>query len=208
MTMGEILPEAARRFGDKASLIVENETFSFAELETMSNRVANGLVSVGVLPGDRLTLYGPNCWEWIVAYYAIAKTGAVVNPISSMLTTEEVRYVVTDSGARVVLTSIDKGLPLLDLVDTNELSRVVLWGDEVPAGATSFTQWINDADRKFAPVHREPADLCPSRLPARSCAACSRTMTTERANPQGHSSNRRRMHALTWVTRPRRDVDR
>lgn len=90
MTMGEILPEAARRFGDKASLVVESESLSFSELETMSNRVANGLVSVGVLPGDRVTLYGPNCWEWIVAYYAIAKTGAVVNPISSMLT-EEVR---------------------------------------------------------------------------------------------------------------------
>lgn len=159
MTMGEILPEAARRFGDKASLVVENETFSFSELETMSNRVANGLVSVGVLPGDRVTLYGPNCWEWIVAYYAIAKTGAVLNPISSMLTTEEVRFVVADSGARVVLTSIDKGLPLLDLVGTDELSRVVLWGGEVPAGATSFTQWINDADPEFAPILREPSDL-------------------------------------------------
>ncbi|MGZ5371419.1 AMP-binding protein [Aeromicrobium sp.] len=118
-----------------------------------------GLVSVGVLPGDRVTLCGPNCWEWIVACYAIATTGALVNPISSMLTTEEVRFVVADSGARVVLTSIDKGLPLLDLVGTDELPRVVLWGGEVPAGATSFTQWINDADPEFAPIHREPFDL-------------------------------------------------
>ena len=43
--------------------------------------------------------------EWLVAYYAIAKTGAVVNPISSMLTTEEVRYVVADSGAHTVVAS-------------------------------------------------------------------------------------------------------
>ena len=138
---------------------MENETFSFDELETMSNRVANGLVSVGVLPGDRVTLYGPNCWQWIVAYYAIAKAGAVVNPISSMLTTEEVGYVVADSGARVVVTSIDKGRPLLALVGTEELSPVVLWGEEVPAGATSFTQWLNDADATCAPVHREAADM-------------------------------------------------
>jgi non-ribosomal peptide synthetase component E (peptide arylation enzyme) len=52
-TTGELLPEAARRFGDKASLVVEDETFGFAELEMLSNRVANGLVSVAVLPGDR-----------------------------------------------------------------------------------------------------------------------------------------------------------
>ena len=113
-TIGEILPEAARRFGDKTALTVEGATFSFLELEAMSNRVANGLAAIGVHPGDRVTLYGQNCWEWLVAYYAIAKTGAVVNPISSMLTTEEVRYVVADSGACAVVASIDKGIPLLD----------------------------------------------------------------------------------------------
>ena len=95
-------------------------------------------------PGDRVTLYGPNCWEWLVAYYAIAKTGAVVNPISSMFTTEEVRYVVADSGARVVVASSDKGIPVLDLVGTAGLSCVVLWGDEVPEGAASFA----DVDRR------------------------------------------------------------
>ena len=71
--------------------------------------MANGLVAVGVTPGDRVTLYGPNSWEWVVGYYAVAKTGAVVNPISSMLTPDEVRYVLADSGARVLIASADKG---------------------------------------------------------------------------------------------------
>ena len=145
-TIGEILPEAARRFGDKTALIVEGATFSFSELEAMSNRVANGLVAIGVQPGDRVTLYGQNCWEWLVAYYAIAKTGAVVNPISSMLTTEEVRYVVADSGARAVVASIDKGVPLLDLDGTDTLSDVVLWGDDVPAGCHVLSRWIDEAE--------------------------------------------------------------
>ncbi len=158
-TIGEILPAAARRFGDKAALVVEGERFSFSELETMSNRVANGLAAIGVQPGDRVTLYGPNCWEWLVAYYAIAKTGAVVNPISSMLTTEEVRYVVADSGARVVVASIDKGVPLLDLNGADTLSDVVLWGDDVPGGAASVSRWVDEAESKFEPVRRERADL-------------------------------------------------
>src|SRR5215204_721397 len=121
-TIGEILPEAARRFGDKVGLIVGSDEFSFAELDAMSNQVANGLVAVGVEPGDRVTLYGPNCWEWLVAYYAIAKSGAVVNPISSMFTVDEVRYVVADSGARVVVAASEKGIPVLDLVGTGALS--------------------------------------------------------------------------------------
>ena len=158
-TIGEILPEAARRFGDKTALIVEGATFSFSELEAMSNRVANGLAAIGVQPGDRVTLYGQNCWEWLVAYYAIAKTGAVVNPISSMLTTEEVRYVVADSGARAVVASIDKGMPLLDVDSTDSSSDVVLWGDDVPAGATSLSRWIDEASAEFAPIPRQRADL-------------------------------------------------
>ena len=85
-TLGELLPTAARRFARRTALVVEEESFTFAELESLSNRVAHGLVSIGVQPGDRVTLYGPNCWEWVVGYYAIVKAGAVVNPISSMLT--------------------------------------------------------------------------------------------------------------------------
>ena len=158
-TIGEILPEAARRFGDKVALVVGAATFSFSELDSMSNAVANGLVGAGVEPGDRVTLYGPNCWEWLVAYYAIAKSGAVVNPISSMFTVDEVRYVVADSGARVVVAASDKGIPVLDLIGTANLSSVVLWGDDVPEGATSFATWIDDAPRDFEPVKRGRGDL-------------------------------------------------
>ena len=158
-TIGEILPEAARRFGDKVALVVGAATFSFSELDSMSNAVANGLVGAGVEPGDRVTLYGPNCWEWLVAYYAIAKSGAVVNPISSMFTVDEVRYVVADSGARVVVAASDKGIPVLDLIGTANLSSVVLWDDDVPEGATSFATWIDDAPRDFEPVKRGRGDL-------------------------------------------------
>ena len=157
-TIGEILPDAARRFGDKVALVVGAESFSFSELELLSNRVANGLVSVGVEPGDRVTLYGPNCWQWLVAYYAIAKTGAVVNPISSMFTVEEVRYAVTDSEARVVVASSDKGIPVLGLVGIAGLVSVVLWGGDAP-GAASFQSWVAEASSDFVPAQRGRGDL-------------------------------------------------
>ncbi|HZJ04825.1 MAG TPA: long-chain fatty acid--CoA ligase [Nocardioidaceae bacterium] len=158
-TIGELLPEAARRFGDKTAVVVDSEEFSFAELEARSNRIAKGLVSIGVVPGDRVTLYGPNCWQWVVAYYAIAKTGAVANPISAMLTSEEVRYVVNDSGARVVVTSSDKGRPLLDLIGAGELSHVVVWDDDLGSAGTSLRQWVDEADDEFEPRPRDASDL-------------------------------------------------
>ena len=158
-TIGDILPEAARRFGDKTSVLVDGEAFSFAQLDTMSNGVAGGLASIGVRPRDRVTLYAPNCWQWVVAYYAVAKLGAVLNPISSMLTTEEVRYVVNDSGARVVITSADHGGDLVKLVETGDLSNAVMWGEAIPDGGTAMDQWATSGDRTFSPRPRDPSEL-------------------------------------------------
>ncbi len=144
-TIGEILPAAARRFCNRTALLVDGHSFSFAQLDAMSNRIANGLVDGGVLPGDRVTLYGHNCWEWPVAYYGIAKTGAVVNPINVMLTPEEVRFVVEDSGASAIVASSDKGTPLLDMIGTANLSSVVLWGEKATMGAASLAECCKPA---------------------------------------------------------------
>ena len=146
-TIGEVLPTAARRFGDRTALLVGDRAFSFEDLEALSNRVANCLVADGVHPGDRVALYGPNCWEWLVAYYGIAKTGAVVIPVNVMLTPDEVRYVVENSGARAVVASPDKGESLLDLG-----GNVLLWGDDT-------THWVSRGASVFAPVHRDAGDL-------------------------------------------------
>ncbi len=89
-SLGEVLPAAARQFGDKTALVFDGRAFSFNELNEKSNRLANGLDAIGVEAGDRVTLYAQNCWQWIVSYYAIFKIGAVANPINVMLTPKEV----------------------------------------------------------------------------------------------------------------------
>ena len=122
-TIGEVLPTAARRFGARTALLVGERSFSFDDLEALSNRVANGLVSAACsrATGSRCT--ARTAGSGSSRYYAIAKTGAVVNPINVMLTPEEVRYVVEDSGARAVVASVDKGGPLLDCADRRPRDR-------------------------------------------------------------------------------------
>jgi long-chain acyl-CoA synthetase len=157
-TLGEILPAAARRYGDKIALIIDGRTFSFNALEAASNAFANGLAHRGVGPGDIVTLYGPNSWQWMVAYYAIAKTGAVVNPVNTMLTPEEVRYIVKDSGARAVVASEDKAGPLMDMKANTGLSQVVIWGGKAPLGAAAFERWLEEGKPTFSPPRRSPRD--------------------------------------------------
>jgi long-chain acyl-CoA synthetase len=157
-TLGEILPEAARRYGDKTALVIEGRSFSFNELEAKSNAFANGLVAAGIAPGDTVTLYGPNSWQWMVAYYAIAKAGAVVNPVNTLLTPEEVKYIAMDSRSRAVVASEDKAGALLDMKAGTGLSQVVIWGEKVLAGAAPLESWLKDGKATFSPRPRDPKD--------------------------------------------------
>jgi long-chain acyl-CoA synthetase len=158
-TLGEILPQAARRFKDRTALIVEERQFSFRELDAMSNRVANGLAAVGIQPGDRVSLFGANSWEWLVSYYGIVKTGAVVNPLNTMLTADEVRFTVTDAGSRAVLAAADKADTLLPLKGVGNLTDLVFWGEAPVAGARVLNDWLQGASAEFTAPRRQPADL-------------------------------------------------
>jgi long-chain acyl-CoA synthetase len=67
-TLGEIPRLAAEQFGERIALVASAREFSFRELDRLSDTLAHNLVKLGVAPGDRVTLYGPNSWEWIVSY--------------------------------------------------------------------------------------------------------------------------------------------
>jgi long-chain acyl-CoA synthetase len=158
-TLAEILPAAAARHADRTALVVGERRLTFRELDEGSNRVARGLVGLGVAPGDTVGLFGANGPDWVVAYYGIAKCGAVLNPLSSMLTTDELRYTVADSGARVIVASAEKGLQLGELQADGTLSHVVLWGTREAAGAVPMSSWLEATDATFEVRPRQPSDL-------------------------------------------------
>ena len=153
-TLAEILPEAAQRHADRTALIIGDRHLSFSKIEALSNKIAHGLVALGVAPGDRVSLFGGNSWEWVVAYHGVAKTGAVLNPLSSMLTTDELRYTINDAGACVVLAASDRLGQLQPLKEDGVVAHLVSWGDggEVEA-------WLARQNATFTPCRRDPADL-------------------------------------------------
>jgi long-chain acyl-CoA synthetase len=158
-TIAEILPQAARKHGDRVALIIDGRRLSFHQLDSLSNCVANGLVASGVQPGDRVSLFGPNSWEWLVSYYGIAKAGAVVNPLSSMLTADEVQYAVSETEASAVIASPDKRALLGALRAQGARFNLVVWDEAQVAGAIRLREWLDGASPEFAPRPRLPSDL-------------------------------------------------
>jgi long-chain acyl-CoA synthetase len=157
--LGQVLPAGAQKYGDKTALVIGDRSFSFNDLNHLSGRVANGLRDLGIAPGDRVTLYSQNCWEWIVSYYAIARLGAVINPINVMLTPEEVLYVVKDCGARALLAASAKGRPLIDLKNDSPLEDIILFGGDVPTGARSFNALLEGSAPAFDNASSSPESL-------------------------------------------------
>ena len=138
--LGEVLPSAAHRFGDKVALAIGDRTFTFRRLDQLSGTLAASLAKLGIRQGDRVTLYAPNSWEWLVSYYGALKTGAVINPINVMLTPAEVAFVTKDCGAKALIGSPEKIKPALDS-GISGLATVV-FGREAIAGTTAFEELI------------------------------------------------------------------
>ncbi|KAA1192694.1 long-chain fatty acid--CoA ligase [Pseudohalioglobus sediminis] len=149
-SIGSIPVGAAQKYGDKPALVCPERTLSFAELDGLTNRFANALVGLGVRPGDRVTLYSGNCWEWVVSYYGALKTGAVINPINVMLTPGEVEFVANDCGATIVIASHEKALSIQRVKQKSEVRELVSFGDEaLPEGVLSFNGLLAAGDDKF-----------------------------------------------------------
>ncbi len=144
--VGMIVTRAARRFGSKTALVAAGRTLTYQALDDLCDRVAGGLHDIGVRPGDRVSLYSPNRWEWVVAYHAALRAGAVVNPINVMLTAEEVAFVLNDCGAAAIFTSGEKAEVIDGLTrgsgSVPTLRRVISF-DPAGGGVTGFEELLS-----------------------------------------------------------------
>ena len=149
-SIGHIPAEAAKQFGDKTALVLPDRSLSFNELDKLSNCFANALMTLGIQPGDRITLYSGNCWEWVVSYYGALKTGAVINPINVMLTPTEVEFVANDCGASIVIASYEKALSLKSVKENSQVRELIAFGDDaLPDGMLSFNELLAGGSDAF-----------------------------------------------------------
>jgi long-chain acyl-CoA synthetase len=157
--LGQIPAAAARRFSDKEALAFEGKSFSFNKINDLVERAAGGLSELGIGPRDIVTLYAANSWEWIVSYFAIARLGAVVNPVNTMLTPSEIEYVVRDCGAKAIIASPEKVAPIMGVKAVSDVRAIISFGADSTEGAVSFDALLA-ADMPAPP----PVDVDPSAL--------------------------------------------
>ncbi|WP_416979953.1 FadD3 family acyl-CoA ligase [Streptomyces sp. T028] len=127
LNIPNVIRLAARRFGDAPALVEGERRLSFREVEELMLRAVRSAVALGVGPGDRVGLCGPNSAEWIVAALGIQGAGGIVVPLNTRFKAGEISYILRRSGARALfaaasflgtdhvaaLKEADPGLPAL-----------------------------------------------------------------------------------------------
>jgi long-chain acyl-CoA synthetase len=151
-----VLAEAAQeRFGESSTLLFEGSTLTSAELGARARRFAAGLHSLGVAPGDRVAVCMANCPEVLETYHAAWRIGAVVTPLLFLLSEDELRHVLSDSGAVVVVTTPEFLAKVATAAAGLEI-RCVVTGPAIDT-AVSFDELA--ASHEAALVNVDPADL-------------------------------------------------
>lgn len=148
-TIGANLEATVARHPDGEALVevATGRRWTWRELDDAVNEVARGLLALGLVAGDRVGIWAPNCAEWTIAQYATAKAGVILVNVNPAYRTHELAYVVNQSGMRMLLsatsfkTSDYRGM-VTEVVDSGEaktLEKVIYvdsadWADLIEAG--------------------------------------------------------------------------
>src|SRR5580658_5506647 len=91
--------------GDKYAVICGEQRLTYADIASMANRVGNGLLKLGLQPGQRVLLVLPDIPEFAAAYFGVLKIGAVAVPTNTALRANDYAYFLEESQARVAIVS-------------------------------------------------------------------------------------------------------
>ena len=108
-TLGSLPERAAERWGRREALYFQGRRWSFAELSAGIDRLARGLIGLGVRPGEKVALWMVNRPEFIEAMFAVMKIGAVLVPINTRLRTEDTAYILGQSDSATLLIADRSG---------------------------------------------------------------------------------------------------
>ena len=96
------LKNAVGQFSERPAIRIEDHLLTYADLDSLTGRVAGWLRERGLEPGDRVGIMIPNVAAFPVLYYGVLRAGGIVVPMNPLLKAREVEHCLGDSGARLV----------------------------------------------------------------------------------------------------------
>ena len=168
LSIKQMFNACAEATPDRDYLIINDIKMPYGLVNMMARKTANALATLGVKKGDRVALMSPNVPQYVIAFQACAKLGAIVVQVNPLAAAPEVHHYVKDSGAEtlIVLAAFAKGpIEILKAKDT-PLRNVIAF--QIPSvttevesgpGIHDFNDIVGVADDSEPDVHISPSDV-------------------------------------------------
>ena len=100
---------------DKTAIVYEDKRYTFSQLNERVNRLANGLIKLGIKQGDRVAFLQVNCNQCVETYFAVAKMGAIYLPLNFRAKEKELAYMLDTAEATTILIG-DRYIPMIKAI--------------------------------------------------------------------------------------------
>ena len=145
-TIPELIDASCETYGDQQALVDGEIDWSFIKLKQAIHQAAKSLIVTGIKAGDRVAIWAPNTWEWVVAALGVHVAGAVLVPINTRFKGREAAYVLEQTEAKILFTVTDfldiNYVDLLKETDAEEnLDEIIILRGNPNQGTTLFSEF-------------------------------------------------------------------
>jgi long-chain acyl-CoA synthetase len=181
VTLFSFLEDAAKNYPQSPCTIFKGQEITYREMNDLTDRLAAGLVELGVKKGDRVGIFMPNTPQFVMAFFAVLKLGGVVVATNPLYKLREIEHQANDAGVEVMLVmsnfynlikQVQPNTKIRTVVVTNikeALSPVLAFlfsltkekkgGFRVQLGAGDY--WLQDLIGRHKPEDRPKVDVGP-----------------------------------------------
>jgi long-chain acyl-CoA synthetase len=121
-----VLDDAAAKYPGQTALLYQGRSLKYSQLQRQVDRLANALAELGVVKGDRVCLFLPNCIEFIISDWAVLKAGGVIVPTSILRTDEGLLHEAGSSQSKVIICREEHLERVLRVRERSDIEHVIV----------------------------------------------------------------------------------
>jgi acyl-CoA ligase (AMP-forming) (exosortase A-associated) len=152
----DLLLSTAERSGDATALADGLVTFTYSELATRTERIAQGLVALGAERLDRIAVFLEKRWETVGSLFAAMRAGCVMVPINPILKARQVRHVLRDGGVRILITSRSRLAALGPILEDCPALKALVLVEENSTELPAVPTWVETVEWQDLGLRRAP----------------------------------------------------
>ncbi len=144
-TLPGLLAYQVKHNRDLPFILFDDRTISYGEFDQATNSLARGLKELGIKKGQVVSIFAENCPEYVIAWFALNKLGAIMGPINAAFKPDEVSYVLSNSEAAAVIVSPSLAEVLEPAAgQCPQLKHRIYLGDDAVKGSFLFKDLLEE----------------------------------------------------------------